>query len=133
MNDQAREAKLSAHAAHRMSRRWPLIGMLALCGLSVAANATTNAGSNGQWISIGVPTRINVGSAGFFYLTGNDHGTCASTLPTYFRSDMSKTYWKEFYAMVLFAHANQKPLECLVESACGTTEVWITYCTLPLN
>ena len=50
--------------------------LLAAVALVVAAPAfaTRNAPANGEWISFGVPTRINVGSTGPFYMMGNDMG-----------------------------------------------------------
>lgn len=95
-----------------------------------SAHATKNATGNGDWISVGVPTRMNVGSTGYFYLAGNDHGSCGGTAATYFRSNMSNAYWKELYALFILAQTNQRPLECIVESACGTAELWVSYCTL---
>jgi hypothetical protein len=112
------------------SRRTGLL-LAAVLVVSAPAFATRNASANGEWISFGVPTRINVGSTGAFYMMGNDMGSCASTTPVYVRSDMEQPHWKEFYAMVILAQANQRPMECLVASGCGSNEVWVTYCTLP--
>ena len=101
--------------------------------LTSVSRATTNATQNGGWISVGVPADMFVGSAGHFYLVGNDMGSCASTAPTYIRSDMNQPRWKELYAFILYASAQQKPLSCVVESGCGTTELWVTYCRAPLQ
>lgn len=77
---------------------------------------------------------MNVGSApGYFYMMGSDQGSCGAVMPTYFRSDMSATYWKEFYTMVILANTQQRPMECVVASGCGTNEVWVTYCTVDLH
>lgn len=96
------------------------------------AHATRDAPADGEWISFGVPTRLNVGTQGHFYMLGSDQGACNGTTPTYFRVDMSKDHWKEFYAMVLYASAQGKSLECVVVSGCGTSEVWVEYCTMVL-
>ena len=95
-----------------------------------ASQAEINATAAGQWISIGIPSRMNVGTTGQFYLIGNDHGTCAGQPVTYFRFDMNGTRWKEVYALLLAAAASQKYIQCVVETGCGTTEVWATYCSV---
>jgi hypothetical protein len=101
--------------------------------LASVSRATTNATQNGDWISVGVPADMFVGSAGDFFLVGNDMGSCASTVPAYIRSDMNQQHWKELYAFFLYAHAQQKPLMCVVASGCGTNQVWVTYCRAPLQ
>lgn len=96
---------------------------------AVPAHAGRDAPANGEWIGFGVPNRLNVGTVGHFYMLGSDHGACSGTTPTYFRVDMTKPYFKEFYALVIYASAQQKPMECVVVSGCGTSEVWVEYCT----
>jgi hypothetical protein len=73
-----------------------------------------------------------LGTEGSFYMTASDQGACSGTTPTYFRVDTSEDHRKEFYAMILYAAAQQKSLECVVASGCGTTHVWIEYCTMNL-
>lgn len=100
------------------------------------SDATLNASGTGQWISIGVPTYVhlgtNGGTNGDFYMNGSDQGSCQSVTPSHFRFDMSQPHWKEMYALLLYAAANQKSLECTVDSGCGTTYVWVSYCRTPL-
>jgi hypothetical protein len=96
------------------------------------SSATLNATGTGQWISIGVPTDVFLGTNGQFYLRGSDIGSCQSVLPTYFRIDTSQPKWKEMYALLLYTAANQKAIACVVDSGCGTSEVWVSYCNSPL-
>ena len=96
------------------------------------SSATTNATGPGQWISIGVPSNIWLGTSGALYLRGTDTGTCQSVLPSYFRFDTSQPRWKEMYALLLYGASNQKAVQCVVDSGCGTDEVWVSYCTSPL-
>lgn len=131
MNQSVTNNSCSPNAAWRVVRSLCCAAIIALGVMTPSVvNATRNGNANGDWISMGIPTRINVGSTGLFYMSGNDHGTCGSTATTYLRSDPSKPYFKEFYAMIVLAQANQRPLECIVESGCGTSEIWVTYCTL---
>jgi len=94
--------------------------------------ATVNATGPGQWISIGVPSDVWLGTNGSFYLRGTDTGSCQSVLPSYFRIDTSQPKWKEMYALLLYTAANQKAIACVVDSGCGSSEVWVSYCTSPL-
>jgi hypothetical protein len=99
----------------------------------LAALPATNAANNGDWISVGVPNNMFVGSAGHFYMTGNDMGSCAATKPTYLRANMTATYWKELYTLFLYSHSQQKTLMCTVDTGCGSSEVWISYCRAALD
>jgi hypothetical protein len=96
------------------------------------AHAGRDASANGGWIGFGVPKRLQVGTLGHFYMVGSDQGACNNITPNFFRLDMTKPHWKEFYALVLYASAQEKPLECVVVSGCGTPEVWVEYCTVAL-
>lgn len=126
--------KLSAQNSSR-GKRWHagvlLIPLLLL--MPCILQATTNATANGQWISIGIPKDLYVGSGGQFVMTGTDMGSCAGLVPTYFLSSMSATYWKDLYTLILYSHAQQKPLMCNVDSGCGTANINITYCRLQLQ
>jgi hypothetical protein len=73
--------------------------------LPTAALPATNATANSDWISIGVPSNIFLGTAGVFYMTGTDMGSCTSTTPTYFRVNTSANHWKELYSLFLYSHA----------------------------
>lgn len=92
------------------------------------SRATVNATGNGQFISIGVPVFVHMGTNGDFYLNGSDQGMCQSLSPTYFRFDTSQPRWKEMYALLLYAAANQKSIDCVVDSGCGSSQVWVSYC-----
>lgn len=103
--------------------------LLLICGDSAA---TLNATGTGQWISIGVPTQVHLGTNGDLYLNGSDQGSCQSVPSGFFRFDTSQPHWKEMYALILYAAANQKSMECTVDSGCGTTYVWVSYCRTAL-
>ena len=96
------------------------------------SSATLNASGTGQWISIGVPSFVHLGTNGDIYLNGTDQGMCQSVLPSHFRFDTAQAHWKEMYALLLYAATNQKSLECTVDSGCGTTYVWVSYCRTAL-
>lgn len=102
---------------------------LGLCVLS-ASGAPYNASGPGEWISLGYPTRMYVGTEGDFYIIGSDMGTCAATRPTYIRASMNDPKFKEFYALLLYAAASQKVMECVVDSGCGADQVWTKYCAV---
>lgn len=87
-----------------------------------------DASEEGDWISIGVPKRLHLGTDGLFYIDGKSHGKCAGTKPNYFRMDMSKPHFKEFYSWMLYMAAQKKGLDCRVKSGCGSSEVWVEYC-----
>jgi len=105
----------------------------------IPASATTDATGDNQWISVGVPIRLHqgtlqsVGGTGDFYLEGNDHGRCNNVRPTYFRLDMSQPHFKTLYASILYASANDRPLLCVTDTGCGTDQVWVHYCQVPLK
>jgi hypothetical protein len=103
-----------------------LLGTILLIPLTT--HATTNATANGQWISLGVPTNVYMGTTGSFYLTGDDMGSCGSTTPNYVRVDTSQSHWKDFYALILFAAANRSYVVCDINSGCGSAELWTGYC-----
>ena len=101
----------------------------ALLCLVVSINTyALDAQANGQWISLGVPNYIHQGTDGRLYLNGDDQGSCGGVKPTYFRVDLNKAHSKEFYSLLLFMTAQKKPLLCAVESGCGSTQVWVSYC-----
>jgi len=100
---------------------------------SIPATATIDGTGPNTWISIGVPLRLHQGSDGLFYLEGNDHGRCNNVRPTYFRFDMTKPTWKEMYSSLMLASVNEKPIDCVVDSGCGTDQVWTSYCRIPLR
>ena len=113
--------------------RWHLAAVAAAMLLSSGeSGATVNATGNGQFISIGVPSFVHLGTNGDFYLNGTDQGMCTSLSPTYFRFDTSQLHWKEVYALLLYAAANQKSVDCVVDSGCGTSQVWVSYCRTAL-
>lgn len=103
--------------------------LLLICSDSAA---TLNASGTGQWISIGVPIEVYLGTNGDFFLRGSDEGSCQSVQPSYFRFDTSQPKWKEMYALLLYAAANQKAVDCVVDSGCGTAQVWVSYCRTAL-
>jgi hypothetical protein len=109
-----------------------LVLMAAMMIGSTDAGATVNATANGQFMSIGVPSIVHQGTNGDFYLQGTDQGMCQSLMPTYFRFDTSRPHWKEMYALLLYAASNQKSMDCVVDSGCGTSEVWVSYCRTAL-
>jgi hypothetical protein len=69
-----------------------------------------------------------MGTNGAFYLNGDNEGTCAGVKPTYFRVDTSAPHWKEFYTWILTASMRKKSMTCMVDSGCGTGQLWIHYC-----
>ena len=85
-------------------------------------------GNNNGWISLGTPSYIHMGTNGVFYLNGDDEGRCAGVKPQYFRVDMNRPHFKEFYGWMLTMQAQDKSLECMVEDGCGSNEVWVSYC-----
>ena len=87
-----------------------------------------NAVSNGKWISLGTPSFIHQGTDGRLYLNGTNQGQCSGVKPTYFRVDMSKPHFKEFYSLLLTLSAQKKSLDCIVDSGCGSNQVWVSYC-----
>ncbi len=114
-----------------MSRLRPVLMAAMMIG-SADSWATVNATANGQFISIGVPAFVHMGTNGDFYLNGTDQGMCQNLSPAYFRFDTSQLRWKEMYALLLYAAANQKSVDCVVDTGCGSTEVWVSYCRTAL-
>ncbi len=104
-----------------------LMGVLLVTLTTLKAEAV-DAEQNGKWISLGVPNYIHQGTDGRLYLNGDAQGRCAGVKPTYFRVDLSKEHAKEFYSLLLFMTAQKKPLVCVVDSGCGSTQVWVSYC-----
>ncbi|WP_394201669.1 hypothetical protein [Marinagarivorans algicola] len=83
-----------------------------------------DAQSNGNgWISLGVLNHVHIGTDGRLYLKGTNQGQCAGVRPEYFRVDMSKPHFKEFYSWLLSMQAQQKSLDCVVDAGCGTSQV----------
>jgi hypothetical protein len=105
---------------------WIVIAIFAV-QLSATAHAYDAAG-NGEWMTMGVPRQVHQGSQGDFYLTGNAMAKCANVTPNYIRINMSDSHWKEMYALILFAAAQGLSIECVIDSGCGGTQVWVTYC-----
>jgi hypothetical protein len=89
--------------------------------------------NDGDWISIGVPTIIHQGTDGQFFLNGTTPTACNGVVPDYFRADMNAPHWKEFYALILYASANNRGIDCVVKSGCGTSQVWVSYCRVYLR
>lgn len=102
--------------------------MAAIMVSSADSDATVHATANGQFISIGVPASVHMGTNGDFFLNGTDLGMCQSLYPSYVRFDTSQPRWKEMYALLLYAATNQKSVDCVVDSGCGTSQVWVSYC-----
>ncbi len=92
-----------------------------------------DAANDGEWISLGVPKSFHIGTSGAFYLTGDNQGSCGGVVPQYFRMHMNAPYFKEFYSWVLFMSAQKKPMSCVVNSSCGTSQIWVDYCRGDLN
>lgn len=92
-----------------------------------------DASVNGEWISLGAPSYLHMGTDGEFYLNGTDQGSCAGVRPQYFRVDTSAPHWKEFYAWLLTMSATRKEMHCVVRSGCGSDQVWVSYCRGALN
>ena len=118
--------------------RYLAFATLALVAM-LPASATIDGTGPNTWISVGIPYQTHQGTLGAppatgdFYLTGTDHGRCNNVRPDYFRFDMSQPHWKEMYAGLLYAAANEKPIDCVVDSGCGTTQVWVSSCRIPLR
>jgi hypothetical protein len=109
-------------------RRVCILVLMVLSPLVLALDAT----DNGKWISMGVPNYIHIGTEGHFYIQGNNHGSCASTVPGYFRLDMSKPHFDKFYSWLLLMSATKQPIDCVAKSGCGTNDLWVEYCRGPL-
>lgn len=93
------------------------------------ASSAKNAEANGKgWISLGVPSKLHMGTEGSFFLNGTNQGKCGGVSPTYFRMDMSQPHFKEFYSWLLYMRTQNKPLDCVVQRGCGTSDVWVRYC-----
>ncbi|GLQ76322.1 hypothetical protein [Vibrio penaeicida] len=102
--------------------------------LAVSFNAFgVNSSSNGGWISLGVPSYVHIGSDGRFFLNGSNQGTCSGTKPTYFRMDMNKPHFNKMYSWLLTMSTQGKSIDCVIDSGCGTNEVWVSYCRGPLK
>ncbi|QMV15445.1 hypothetical protein [Vibrio spartinae] len=99
-------------------------------GLMVHVNSfALDAQGNGNgWISLGVPNYIHMGTDGRFYLNGTHQGQCAGVRPQYFRLNMDKPHFKEFYSWLLSMQVQKKSLDCVVDSGCGSDQVWVSYC-----
>ena len=113
------------------------LGLL-MCTTVFAAVASFNsqamdANTNGEWISLGVPSFVHMGTTGDFYLNGTNQGMCANVAPQYFRLDMSASNFKEFYSWLLIMATTGKPIDCVVDSGCGSSQLWVHYCRGPLQ
>lgn len=109
--------------------RFIRISMAALCAAWLIAPASAYDGSaNGEWMTVGFPRQVHQGMRGDFYLTGSAMGRCANVTPDYVRMNMSEANWKEMYALILYAASQKLSLDCVVDSGCGSSQVWVTYC-----
>ncbi len=91
-------------------------------GLAIDLNETRG------WITVGIPNYIHIGTQGEFYLNGTNHGTCSGVQPRYFRVDTSAPHFKEFWAWLLLAATKDITIDCVVQSGCGTAQIWVQYC-----
>lgn len=102
---------------------------IALITLSMNAFSTSDAQSNGSgWISLGKVKMFHMGTEGKLYINGTDQGQCGGVTPLYFRMDMQKPHFKEFFSWMLQMQEQKKSLDCVVDRGCGTDEVWVKYC-----
>ena len=46
---------------------------------------------------------------------------------------MCATHFKEFYSWVLMMSAQNKSIDCMVVSGCGSSQVWVKYCRRSLK
>lgn len=114
--------------------RFIRLSIAALCVAGVIPPASAyDAVANGEWMTVGFPRQVHQGTRGDFYLTGSAMGKCANVTPNYVRMNMSEPNWKEMYALILYAASQQLSLDCVVDSGCGGTQVWVTYCRTMLQ
>ncbi|CCO47440.1 hypothetical protein VIBNISOn1_30134 [Vibrio nigripulchritudo SOn1] len=108
--------------------------ILLVASIVMSFNASAiNANSNGEWIRLGVPSYVHIGTDGRFFLNGTSQGSCANKRPTYFRMDMNKPHFEKTYSWLLMMSTQSKPIDCVVDSGCGSSEVWVSYCRGPLK
>lgn len=112
---------------------WLIGGVSLLFAFATVAFASMDATQNGGWISIGIPNYMHLGTDGTFYLNGTDQGMCAGVRPSYIRFNTGKDHWKEMYVMIQVAAANDRPMDCVIDTGCGTSELWVSYCRTPLR
>jgi hypothetical protein len=89
--------------------------------------------ADAQWMNVGVPTQVWLGTNGDFFMKGSENDTCNVVSPSYYRVDTNAQHWKDFWGFILYMAAQNKPLRCTVDKGCGTSEVWVSYCTGPLR
>lgn len=110
--------------------RWLMIAIIMV--LSISAHSR-DAAKDGDWITMGVPTRIHMGTDGRFFINGtNSHGACGGVTPSYFRLDMDAPHFYAMYSWMMHMSKENKPIECIVKSGCGDDRVWVEYCSGPL-
>ena len=112
-----------------MFQKLLLAGLCLVSGMSFGLDAT----SNGNWISLGAPSYIHMGTDGRFYLNGTNQGSCSGVRPNYFRMDMNDPQFNNMYSWILLMSAQKKPMDCIVKSGCGSTEIWVDYCRGSIN
>ena len=110
--------------------KYLVVPLLFLITLSVKADDML---SNGQWLTLGYPTKFHIGTNGALYISGSNIGACDNVKPTYFRVSMDAPHFDNFYSFVLFSAANKKPIDCMIKSGCGSSQVWVEYCRGDLN
>lgn len=111
-----------------MNKPLLIIAFMVFVFSGTASAARDSQGNNNGWISLGTPNYVHIGTDGRFYIQGNDQGKCASVKPTYFRVDMTKAHFDEFYSWLLLMSAQKKYIECVVTSGCGSSQVYVDYC-----
>ncbi|WP_038175128.1 hypothetical protein [Vibrio pacinii] len=108
-----------------------ILAFCALLFISFQALAV-NAEKDGDWISMGVPSYFHMGTDGDFHVNGpaagSQHGTCAGVKPRYFRVDMDSPHFYAMYSWFLHMSKENKPIDCVVKSGCGSSQVWVEYC-----
>ncbi|USD32802.1 MULTISPECIES: hypothetical protein [Vibrio] len=88
-----------------------------------------NASKNGDWIAMGVPQYVHVGTQGVFLINGNGtHGTCAGQTPRYFSFDMNAPHFYAMYSWLMHMSKENKAVACVVKSGCGTNTIQVEYC-----
>ncbi|MEZ8822892.1 hypothetical protein AB6E04_00940 [Vibrio amylolyticus] len=105
--------------------------MFLLVCLSYSCKAfSLDASRDGDWISMGIPSYLHIGSDGRFIINGasSQHGQCAGVKPRYFRLDMDAPHFYATYSWLFHMSKENKPVDCVVKRGCGTSTVWVEYC-----
>ena len=98
--------------------------VFSLSGYAVALDGH----ADGAWISLGVPNHSHFGTETNIYLKGSNMGRCAGVRPNYFRINQSGPNANAFFSLILYSAAQGKALDCVVDSGCGSDQVWVKYC-----